>query len=253
MVALALLATIVIAASLASFAESYRGLQAWASAHGLHGFWEQIWPLQVDAFIAVGELALFAAMVYSWPRRRKATMWGVAIAGLAVSVAGNVGHAATRDLATRFTYAVPPLAAFAALGIGLMIVKSIVEGHHETATPLAFTVAREAALLKAGERGYAAALTASDKATQRATQAAKRATARKPPVKARRASGRNAAEAAVGAALSAGLEPPSARELAATYKPLSRTTAGKILAAASSNGAGADHSRPSSGYTPAGG
>ncbi len=51
----ALVEALVAAASLVSFAESYRGLYLWAHCHGLAG----LWPLQVDVFIAVGELALF--------------------------------------------------------------------------------------------------------------------------------------------------------------------------------------------------
>jgi hypothetical protein len=56
--ALAAIAVLVAGALLVSFAESYRGLYLWA--HGLGGLWAVAWPLQVDTFIAVGELALFA-------------------------------------------------------------------------------------------------------------------------------------------------------------------------------------------------
>ncbi len=51
-----------------------------------------IWPLQVDVFIAVGELALFVALADAWQRRTRIGAWAVTLAGLAVSVAGNVGH-----------------------------------------------------------------------------------------------------------------------------------------------------------------
>ncbi len=61
--ALIVVAVLVAAASLVSFAESYRGLFSWAHEHGLSGAWAAIWPLQVDVFIAVGELALFVALV----------------------------------------------------------------------------------------------------------------------------------------------------------------------------------------------
>jgi hypothetical protein len=60
-IALAAIAAIVAAASLVSFAESYRGLYLWAGGHGLTGIWAAAWPLQVDIFIAVGELTLFVA------------------------------------------------------------------------------------------------------------------------------------------------------------------------------------------------
>jgi hypothetical protein len=60
---------LVAAASIVSFAESYCGLYLWASHHGLHGVWAVAWPLQVDVFIAVGELALFVALADRWPPR----------------------------------------------------------------------------------------------------------------------------------------------------------------------------------------
>ena len=56
------IAVIITAASGAAFAESYRGLYDWALKHGLSGFWAAAFPLQVDTFIVVGELA--------WRRRR---------------------------------------------------------------------------------------------------------------------------------------------------------------------------------------
>ncbi len=91
---------LVAAASLAQFAESYRALLDWASHHGLHGGWAVAWPLQVDTFIAVGELALFVALADRWPVRSPGWPRGVVTAlGLAVSVAGNVGHVAGARLA----------------------------------------------------------------------------------------------------------------------------------------------------------
>jgi hypothetical protein len=71
--ALAAIAVLVAAASLTSFAESYRGLWLWAQHHGLHGVWAVAWPLQIDTFIGVGELALFvaAALGRAPPRRAR--------------------------------------------------------------------------------------------------------------------------------------------------------------------------------------
>ena len=125
--ALALVAVLVIAASLVSFAESYRGLYLWAHRHGLAGIWAAIWPLQVDVFIAVGELALFIALVDQWRTRQRAAAWVVTLAGLAVSVAGNIGHVAGHSLTVRATAAVPPLAAASALAVGLGVLKRVVE------------------------------------------------------------------------------------------------------------------------------
>jgi hypothetical protein len=124
--ALAAITLLVAAASLTSFAESYRALLDWASRHGLHGGWALVWPLQVDTFIAVGELALFVALADQWSVRSRAAAWIVTITGLAVSVAGNVGHVGSQDWASRATAAVPPLAAAAALAVGLGVLKRVV-------------------------------------------------------------------------------------------------------------------------------
>lgn len=129
--ALTAIAVLVAAASLVSFAESYRGLYDWASRHDLYGGWAAIWPLQVDSFIAVGELALFVALVDAWQRRSRAGAWLVTLTGLAVSVAGNVGHVTVHSTADRVTAAVPPLAAAAALAVGLGVLKRVVEHHHQ--------------------------------------------------------------------------------------------------------------------------
>jgi hypothetical protein len=129
-IALAVITVLVIAASAASFAESYRGLYLWAHHHGLAGIWAAAWPLQVDTFIAVGELALFVALVDQWKPRARASAWAVTLAGLAVSVAGNIGHVASHAVTARGTAAIPPLAAAAALAVGLGVLKRVVDKHH---------------------------------------------------------------------------------------------------------------------------
>ena len=127
-----------VAASLVSFAESYRGLYLWAHHHGLAGIWAAIWPLQVDVFIAVGELALFyrpgrpvayAAAVPggyscspSWPCRSP----------------GTSGTLPGHSLTVRATAAVPPLAAASALAVGLGVLKRVVERRHRQGAPDAF-------------------------------------------------------------------------------------------------------------------
>jgi Protein of unknown function (DUF2637) len=144
--ALVAIAVLVAAASLVSFAESYRGLFLCAHHHGLSGPWAVIWPLQVDGFIAVGELALFVALADRWQRRSRVAAWAVILAGLAVSVAGNVGHVAGHSLASRATAAIPPLAAAASLAVGLGVMKRVVEHHHQVGTAPATPVATVAAL-----------------------------------------------------------------------------------------------------------
>jgi hypothetical protein len=124
--ALIAIGVLVAAASLVSFAESYRALLDWASHHGLHSGWAVLWPVQLDTFIAVGELALFVAMADRWPGRSRVFAWVVVSVGLGASVAGNVGHIAGTDVASKLTAAVPPLAAAAALTVGLGVLKRVV-------------------------------------------------------------------------------------------------------------------------------
>src|SRR3984893_15270626 len=121
--ALAAIAVLVAAASLVSFAESYRGLWQWAHQHGLSGLWAAIWPLQVDVFIAVGELAMLVALVDRWSPRSRTAAWAVTLTGLAVSDAGTVGHVAVHSFAARATAAGGPLQAAAALAVGLGVLK----------------------------------------------------------------------------------------------------------------------------------
>jgi hypothetical protein len=139
--ALIVIASLVAAASLVSFCESFRGLYLWAGEHGLTGLWAAAWPLQIDTFIGVGELALFVALADSWPVRSRAAAWMVTAIGLAVSVAGNVGHITGHDLASRVTAAVPPLAAAAALAVGLGVLKRVVAMHGSTSVPAALPAA----------------------------------------------------------------------------------------------------------------
>jgi hypothetical protein len=138
--ALIAITVLVAAATATSFAESYRGLYDWAAGHGLSGPWAVIWPLQVDVFIAVGELALFVALADRWSARSRVAAWVVVSAGLAVSVAGNVGHVMGGSAADRLTAAVPPLAAAAALSVGLGVLKRVVaqgQPAHDTAASAA--------------------------------------------------------------------------------------------------------------------
>lgn len=130
------ISVLILTAAGSAFAESYRGLWLWAGHHGLAGVWSAAFPLQVDLFVAVGELVLFIAVTDRWAWRDRLGAWSVALLGLAVSVAGNVGHVAAHDLQSRGTAAVPPLAAFAALWLGLGVLKRVVRrgpGHADTA------------------------------------------------------------------------------------------------------------------------
>lgn len=123
--ALWLLAAVVATATGSAFSESYRGLFDWAEHHDFSGFWAAAFPAQVDLFIVAGEVVLFLAMTDQWGWHDRLGAWLTALLGLTVSIAGNVGHISAHDLQSRGTAAVPPLAAFGALWLGLGVVKRI--------------------------------------------------------------------------------------------------------------------------------
>src|ERR1019366_2445187 len=133
--ALTAIAVLVTTASLVSLAESYRGLYEWAARHGVTGIWVVIWPLMVDVFIAIGELALLVGLTDQWPARSRAGAWAVTLCGLAVSVSGNVGHVASHSPADRGTAVVPPLAAAFSLAVGMGVLKRVVQARAPVTAP----------------------------------------------------------------------------------------------------------------------
>ena len=126
--ALYAIAAIAILASANALAHSYAGLYDWAVHHRLTGWQAMSWPAEIDVFLAAGELALYVAYLDAWPTRQRVWPWATALTGLAVSVAGNVGHIQAGPgepvgLADRLTAATSPLAAFAGLSVGLLVLK----------------------------------------------------------------------------------------------------------------------------------
>lgn len=115
-------------ASLDALAHSYAGLYSWAAHHRLSGWQAWSWPAEIDVFLVVGELALYVAYLDAWPARTRIWPWVTAVTGLAVSMAGNIGRVQPlRGIpvtwADRLTAAVSPIAAFAGLMIGLLVLK----------------------------------------------------------------------------------------------------------------------------------
>lgn len=126
--ALGAIGAIALLASIDALAHSYAGLYGWALHHRLTGWQAWSWPAEIDVFLVVGELALYVAYLDSWPGREKAWPWATAVTGLLVSLAGNVGHVQPLagmpvTTADRITAATSPLAAFAGLMIGLLVLK----------------------------------------------------------------------------------------------------------------------------------
>jgi Protein of unknown function (DUF2637) len=130
---------IAILASVDALTHSYAGLYGWAVHHRLDGWQAWSWPAEIDVFVVIGELALYVAYLDAWPGRQQLWPWMTAVLGLIVSVAGNVGHVqplpgAPVTLADRITAATSPLAAFAGLMIGLLVLK--MSHRHAAARPL---------------------------------------------------------------------------------------------------------------------
>ena len=126
--ALYAIGVIAILASANALAHSYAGLYDWAVHHRLSGWQAKSWPAEIDVFLAVGELALYVAYLDGWPARQRIWPWITALTGLTVSVAGNIGHIQPEPghpviLADRLTAATSPLAAFAGLSVGLLVLK----------------------------------------------------------------------------------------------------------------------------------
>jgi hypothetical protein len=127
-IALHVIAVLAVLASADALTHSYAGLYGWAVHHRLGGWQALSWPAEIDVFLVAGELALYVAYLDAWPARQRVWPWVTAVTGLTVSVAGNIGHIqpmpyAPVTLADRLTAATSPVAAFAGLMIGLLVLK----------------------------------------------------------------------------------------------------------------------------------
>lgn len=136
--ALYAIGVIAILASANALAHSYAGLYDWAVHHRLSGWQAKSWPAEIDVFLAVGELALYVAYLDGWPSRQRVWPWTTALTGLAVSIAGNIGHIQAVPghpviLADRLTAATSPIAAFAGLSVGLLVLKMTRQHRHARA------------------------------------------------------------------------------------------------------------------------
>jgi hypothetical protein len=133
--ALYAIGAIAILASLNALTHSYAGLYDWAVHHRLAGWQAMSWPAEIDVFLAIGELSLYVAYLDGWQTRHRVWPWATALIGLSVSVAGNIGHIQPLPghpviLADRLTAATSPLAAFAGLSIGLLVLKMTRDQKH---------------------------------------------------------------------------------------------------------------------------
>lgn len=116
---------IVVTSTVTSTVESYMGLRAWAAGHGMVGVGADIFPGFVDAFPLAAEGVLIIAYIDNWRGRARVLPWVVLTAGLAVSVALNVGHIHTSDAWTQATNGTPPVATWLSLLVGTAMFKRI--------------------------------------------------------------------------------------------------------------------------------
>ena len=128
LIALYAIGAIAILASANALAHSYAGLYDWATTHRLNTWQSLSWPAEIDVFLVIGELALYVAYLDGWSGHHKLWPWITTVIGLVVSVLGNVGHIQPLPgepvtVADRLTAAASPLAAFAGLTIGLLVLK----------------------------------------------------------------------------------------------------------------------------------
>jgi len=120
-------------ATLVGFMLSYHNLLDWALNHGWPVFFAPFFPLLIDLLVIVGEVILFVAAIDGkTPGRVRLIAWAVVIGFTVLSIAGNVSHAATRDMATRVGWGLPPLVLAIALGLGLGELKRQAEKYRQS-------------------------------------------------------------------------------------------------------------------------
>src|SRR5258708_23207419 len=87
--ALYAIGAIAILASANALAHSYAGLYQWAVHHRLPGWQAKSSPAEIDVFLAVGELALYAAYLDRWPAPHRLRPRATPPTGLGVRLARN--------------------------------------------------------------------------------------------------------------------------------------------------------------------
>ena len=121
-------------ATLASFIVSFRGLFEWAVNHSWPWYLAPALPLIVDLLIICGEIVLFTAAIDGGtPWHVRLWAWVVTVGFTGISIAGNVSHAATHDVATRIGWGLPPAGIAIALGFGLGELKRQADKYRQAA------------------------------------------------------------------------------------------------------------------------
>lgn len=124
-------AAVVVVINVTSTGASYMGLRAWANGHEMIGAGGYLFPLFIDTFPLLAEVALFVGMVAGWSWRVKAVPAVIITLGVFLSVALQVGVSKSPDWATRATHGMAPVAAWLSLAIGTLIFELIVSNKPE--------------------------------------------------------------------------------------------------------------------------
>ena len=133
---LSVFGVIAAAVTVVAIVESYSNLYDFLQAHDVHGWRAAIGPCAADAFILMGELLLFAAILLHWKARLPyATGVLFAVWGFALSVGGNIWHAPAATVADRAVSAIWPVTATAGLAGGLIIAKRLIAVRKAPAVP----------------------------------------------------------------------------------------------------------------------
>lgn len=120
-------AGVVVIINATSTAASFMGLRAWAQGHELVGAGGYLFPLFIDTFPLLAEVALFVGLLDGWRFRAKAVPWSVITAGVILSVALQVGVSTSPDWATRATHGLAPVAAWLSLVVGTVMFELIMK------------------------------------------------------------------------------------------------------------------------------
>jgi hypothetical protein len=133
-------AGVVVVINVTSTGASYMGLRAWATGHETVGAGGYLFPLFIDTFPLLAEVALFIGMVAGWRWRIKLIPVLINAAGTCLSVALQVGVCKSPDWTTRATHGMAPVAAWLSLALGTLVFELVVNNKPKTAEEPVVTV-----------------------------------------------------------------------------------------------------------------
>lgn len=125
-------AAVVVVINVTSTGASYMGLRAWAVGHETVGTGGYLFPLFIDTFPLLAEVALFIGMVAGWRWRIKLIPVLINAGGTCLSVALQVGVCKSPDWTTRATHGMAPVAAWLSLALGTLVFELVIHNKPKT-------------------------------------------------------------------------------------------------------------------------